>query len=88
MCNIEIEIRDTGVGISEDELPKLCKLFGNLDVKNNLNKAGSGLGLDLSKKIIESLGGKVNIYSEEGVGTQVKFNFKTPGRFLDNSLVC
>ena len=49
-------------------------MFGMLDKhRMKLNKSGSGLGLSISKKIIQSLGGKVSVESQEGFGTNFEF---------------
>ena len=44
--------------------------------RSKLNKSGSGLGLSISKKIVESLEGKILVTSEEGKGTTFKFTIK------------
>lgn len=67
------EVEDTGVGIDQANLNKLFKAFGKLDDKAGLNKHGVGLGLMISKDIIESLQGKISIESQFGIGTIFKF---------------
>ena len=47
-----------------------------------LNKSGSGLGLSISKKIIQSLGGKISVESQEGFGTNFEFTIKA-AEFLE-----
>ena len=60
------DVEDTGVGIEPDKLNKLFKAFGKLDDKAGLNKHGVGLGLMISKDIINSLQGKISIESVVG----------------------
>ena len=74
---LKFEVHDTGVGISEDDIPTLFNMFQTLPKhKNRLNKNGSGIGLNISKKIVESLGGAISIYSQEGSWTKIIFKIK------------
>ena len=50
---IEMQVVDTGVGISEEDQKKLFKLFGFLDANKEINTKGIGLGLHISKMICE-----------------------------------
>ena len=65
---IEIQVIDSGIGIKEDDIGKLFKLFGYIDSSNSsqLNTEGIGLGLNISKKIAQMLGGDVGVQSEWG----------------------
>lgn len=68
------EVSDTGIGIAEDDLPKVMERFGQIE--NNLSRKhqGAGLGLPLVKELVVELhGGSVTIESEEGKGTRVEF---------------
>jgi len=65
---VTISISDTGVGIKEDDIEKLFHLFHRLDRKNNVN--GAGIGLSLSKKIIERMGGTIGVESNFGKGSR------------------
>ena len=66
---LRIEIEDTGVGIKKENLKKLFMDFGKLDEHSKMNSQGTGLGLSICKKMIEKMGGTVNVDSVEGVGT-------------------
>ena len=70
---IEFRVVDTGIGISEDDQSKLFKLFGRLPQQNNINPNGCGIGLTVSKKFVEALGGSIDLYSKHGEGTRVTF---------------
>ncbi len=70
----EIQIRDNGIGIDLDKNGE--KLFG-LFQRFNTNIEGSGIGLHIIKKQIETLGGKININSTINIGTTVTVNIKT-----------
>ncbi len=63
--NIEIDVEDTGMGISEENLQNMKQPFFST------KKAGTGLGVYLSKEIIKAHDGEINYYSEVGKGTKV-----------------
>ena len=65
--HIEIDVSDTGCGISSQDLPKIKEKF----YKANYTRRGSGIGLAVADEIVTMHGGKLNIYSEEGIGTTV-----------------
>ena len=66
-----VTIADTGVGIAQEEV---CKVFDYFEVGESLNnhQSGTGLSMAISKRIIESLGGRILLSSQVGVGTKVK----------------
>jgi PAS domain S-box-containing protein len=71
-----VEIKDTGVGIPSADLPKMFQKFYRAQNITQLEPNGSGLGLYITKNIIDGHGGKVNIESVEGRGTT--FNISLP----------
>lgn len=88
-----ITIEDTGVGIKEQDLSKLFKYFGKLKDQHNINKKGTGLGLYISKRIVETMGGEISIKSQFGKGTKftmfviVQVNHdKSSGQSVNNDL--
>ncbi|WMW24923.1 PAS domain-containing sensor histidine kinase [Methanolobus sediminis] len=68
---VNIVIGDTGIGISEEDIPDLFTKFYQIDSSSTRNYGGNGLGLYISKVIVESHNGKIWIESEEGTGTDV-----------------
>ena len=70
---IEIEVNDTGTGIKVEDQNKLFKLFGSLKSTKQLNPEGIGLGLHISKMIVQSYGGHIVCQSKYGVGTTFIF---------------
>ncbi len=68
-----IEVSDTGIGISEDDLRRLAKPFEQVESQHNRQKEGTGLGLALSKSLVELHGGNFKIESTLGEGTAVIF---------------
>lgn len=69
----EFRVRDSGIGIAEADIAHVMVPFGRVQEPINENERGTGLGLPLSKSLIEMHGGTFGISSEPGVGTEVKF---------------
>ncbi len=65
----EIVVRDTGIGIPEDELTKVFDAFYQVDGSVTREHGGTGLGLSIVKKLIEAHGGDIRIESEPGKGS-------------------
>lgn len=66
-------VSDTGIGIKKEDQSGLFRLFGMITNKNGLNPNGWGIGLTVSKKYIQHLGGEINFQSTYGVGTTISF---------------
>lgn len=75
--NLVTEITDTGIGISEEDLPKLFSPFQQLDMSLTRKVGGSGLGLSISKGIVEAHGGRLMAESP-GPGQGSTFRFVLP----------
>lgn len=78
---VEVAVEDTGVGISEDELPKLFQSFERMSSAARLKEKGTGLGLYITKKLAtEFLGGSVAVESQLGIGSKffLRFSKKLP----------
>jgi CheY-like chemotaxis protein/two-component sensor histidine kinase len=75
-CTLEIKVTDTGIGISEEQQDKLFQPFVQVDSSIARKFGGTGLGLTISKKIIEMLHGKIWIESEEGKGSSFIFTIR------------
>jgi len=71
--HIEIHVKDTGVGISEDKLPKLFQIDQHVSTSGTNDEMGTGLGLLLCKELIEMQNGKIWVESEVGKGSDFKF---------------
>jgi signal transduction histidine kinase/CheY-like chemotaxis protein len=76
VCELEIRVIDTGVGISHEEQNKLFKPFVQVDSSISRKYGGTGLGLAISKKIVEMMQGSIRIESEEGHGATFIFTIK------------
>ena len=68
---VEIQIKDTGIGIEASDIPKALGRFQQLDSDLNRKYQGTGLGLPLTKALVEQHGGSLELQSEFGVGTTV-----------------
>ncbi|HJV17756.1 MAG TPA: HAMP domain-containing sensor histidine kinase, partial [Bacillales bacterium] len=70
-----IEISDTGIGISSEDLPHIFDRFYRGDKSRNRRIEGTGLGLSIANWIVQSHRGKINVKSKVGVGTTVLVSF-------------
>lgn len=68
-----IAVKDTGQGIRKEDLGRLFGAFQQVDQKKNHHKEGTGLGLSLSKKLVEMMGGSIGVKSEYGKGSEFYF---------------
>jgi len=66
---LEISVEDTGIGIRSEDQPKLFAAFSQVPVKAGQVQEGTGLGLHLSQKLAEALGGRIEVKSEHGRGS-------------------
>ncbi len=71
-------VSDTGIGISRDGLDKLFKSFSQIDGSYTRKFGGTGLGLVISKQLVEIMGGSMQVESEPGKGSTFSFTIKYP----------
>lgn len=78
--NLEMSVADTGIGISEKMLDDVFKKFTQVESKYNRRYGGAGLGLAITKDLVEAMGGKIGVKSTLGKGSLfwVKINFALP----------
>lgn len=74
---IKIEIKDTGIGIAEENLQLLFDTFSQLDTSWSKNYGGTGLGLVISKELAKLMQGEMGVNSQIGVGSTFWFTFLT-----------
>lgn len=68
---IRLEVKDTGIGIPEEELPFVFDKFHRVDKSRDAAKGGSGLGLAIVKNLVTLQGGEISLLSKLGQGTEV-----------------
>ena len=72
--NFRFTIKDTGVGMSKDYLPRIFEPFTQEDDTTTSRYGGSGLGLAITKNIVQIMNGSITVDSEKGVGTEFVVN--------------
>ena len=72
---IRFSVKDNGIGIPKQDIPRLFERFYRVDKARSREKGGTGLGLAIAKEIIAAHGGKIEIESNINVGTVVKIVF-------------
>ena len=83
-------VRDTGAGIPREALSRLFREFSQVEDANGRRSEGTGLGLVVSKRLVEAMGGAIELSSEPGVGTTVHFTVvvgEPPAKSADLPLI-
>jgi signal transduction histidine kinase len=73
---VEFEVSDTGIGIGDEDLARLFKPFQQVDTGLSRKYEGTGLGLSICKRLVELMGGAIDVRSEKGRGSA--FSFRLP----------
>jgi PAS domain S-box-containing protein len=73
---IHFSIRDTGIGMPQDEIHKLFQPFFQMDMSISRGYEGTGLGLAISKKLVELMGGMIWVESKMGTGSTFHFTIR------------
>jgi CheY-like chemotaxis protein len=78
LCELRIAVRDTGIGISSDQQENIFAAFSQADSGVSRKYGGTGLGLVISQRIVELMGGVISVESEAGKGSRFSFSIKVP----------
>ncbi|MCR4999949.1 MAG: response regulator [Lachnospiraceae bacterium] len=79
--HLNIMVRDTGIGIDEKTLPHVFDAYKRIDVYKIRNVEGTGLGMAITKELVERMGGRIMVSSEPGDGTV--FRVRIPQKIVD-----
>jgi len=81
-----IMVKDTGIGMARENIPKVFQSFGQIDSGLNRRYEGTGLGLPLTKKLVELHHGNIALESQLGVGTTVTLHFLANPTYISELL--
>ncbi len=85
---IDIVVKDSGIGIAPDEMEGLFQAFSQLDSGSTRRFGGSGLGLVISKRLVQAMGGTISATSTPGLGSSFEFRLPaTPAQMAQPSHV-
>ena len=85
---VEIEIRDTGIGIPQNRIDKIFDRFYQVDGSNTRKRGGTGIGLSLTKELVELHKGRIEVISEEGKGSTFRVFFLLGKEHLKPEDIC
>ena len=74
--NLQFEVEDTGPGIPREEQQRLFEPFYQVDPRRSRRQGGTGLGLTISRRLVEAMGGTLSVSSEPGQGSRFCFNVR------------
>lgn len=83
--NLCVSVKDTGSGIAEDSLEEIFESFSQVDTRRNRQEGGVGLGLAISRALIQKMGGTITVQSRVGKGSA--FRFVVPQKVLDDNKI-
>lgn len=76
VAEIEYSVKDTGIGIRDDDIGKIFEEYRRFDLSKNRNKEGTGLGMSIAQRLLHLMGSEMEIESEYGRGSVFSFKLK------------
>jgi signal transduction histidine kinase/CheY-like chemotaxis protein len=73
---LHVSVKDTGIGIKQEDLGKLFEAFERIEEKKNRNVEGTGLGMAIAQSFLNMMGAKLQVESEYGKGSEFSFDLK------------
>jgi len=83
VAKLFFQVKDTGIGIKEEDLQKLCQPFERIEEKRNRNIEGTGLGMSITKQLLGLLNSELKVVSVYGEGSE--FSFELTQEIVDDS---
>jgi two-component system, sensor histidine kinase len=77
-CRVRFEVQDSGIGIPHGALEQVFQPFHQVDSTRSRLRGGTGLGLAISQRIVEAMGGRIEVSSRLGVGSTFSFTLDMP----------
>ena len=82
MIALQFVVSDTGIGISKQDQEKIFALYAQTSEGAHKKYGGTGLGLPISRQIIQKMGGDITVTSQQNHGSQFRFDLTLPGEFV------
>ena len=74
--NIRVSVKDTGIGIRKEDMERIFSKFERVDIKRNRNIEGSGLGMTITRSLLDMMGSTLEVESTYGLGSVFSFTIK------------
>ena len=86
-CTILFEIRDSGIGMTDEQIAQIFELFSQGDGGSTRRHGGAGLGLTIAKRLVEAMGGELIVESALGIGSKFSFILTFPTVEVDSNVL-